>query len=126
LLRDILVVRSVDAISGDFFAVKRAQIVSLGGLEAARRASVSELASNSRVLVTPFAVATFDVGREPEPSSAPARQRHESSAELRQQIQELQVALESERRAIAEIRESHSWKLTRPLRAFLRITRGKS
>ena len=31
LLRDILVVRLVDAISGDFFALKRAQIVSLGG-----------------------------------------------------------------------------------------------
>jgi hypothetical protein len=127
LLRDILVVRLVDAISGDFFAVKRAQIVSLGGLEAACRASMSELANNTRVLVTPYAVATFDVGRdsEPEPSSAPARQRHESPAELRQQIQELQAALKSERRAIAEIRESHSWKLTRPLRAFLRIARGK-
>jgi len=74
LLRDILVVRLVDAISGDFFAVKRAQIVSLGGLEPACRASMSELANNSRVLVTPYAVATFDVGRdsEPKPSSAPA------------------------------------------------------
>jgi len=130
LLRDILVVRSVDAISGEFFALKRAQLLSLGGLDAVRGATMPQLtarlASNFRLLATPYAVATFDVGRDPEPDIAPARQRHESPAELRQQIQGLQAALETERRAVAEIRDSHSWKLTRPLRAFLRIARGKS
>ncbi|HMJ63624.1 MAG TPA: hypothetical protein VK493_17765, partial [Bryobacteraceae bacterium] len=132
LLRDILVVRSVDAISGEFFALKRAQLLLLGGLEAVRGATMPQLmgrlASNSRVLATPYAVATFDMSRDPEaePDAAPARQRHQSPAELRQQIQELKAALETERRAVTEIRDSHSWKLTRPLRAFLRIARGKS
>jgi hypothetical protein len=125
LLRDILVVRSVDSISGDFFALKRAQLVSLGGLHGIRDAS---MVRNSRVLATPYAVATFDVdgGAETKPSPARAKQVPESPAELRQQIQNLQAALEMERRAIAEIRDSRSWKLTRPLRAFLRIARGKS
>jgi hypothetical protein len=124
LLRDILVVRSVDSIAGDFFALKRAQLVSLGGLDAVRSAN---MVNNSRVLVTPYAVATFDVdGPKTEPSPALAKQLPESPAELRQQIQNLQTALEMERRAIAEIRDSRSWKLTRPLRAFLRIARGKS
>jgi hypothetical protein len=125
LLRDILVVRSVASISGDFFALKRAQLLSLGGLHGIRDAS---WVSNSRVLVTPYAVATFDVDGGPaaEPSSAAPKQLPESPAELRQQIHNLQAALEMERRTVAEIRDSRSWKLTRPLRAFLRIARGKS
>jgi hypothetical protein len=125
LLRDILVVRSVDSISGDFFALKRAQLLSLGGLHDIRDAS---MVPNSRVLVTPYAVATFDVdgGREAEPSTAPPKQLQQSPADLRQQIRDLQAALELERRAVAEIRDSRSWKLTRPLRAFLRMARGKS
>lgn len=125
LLRDILVVRSVEWMSGDFFALKRAQLVSLGGLDAFRGASMM---SNSRALVTPYAVATFDIEGDTklEPSPARAKQLPESPAELRVQIQNLQAALDMERRAIAEIRESHSWKLTRPLRAFLRIARGQS
>jgi hypothetical protein len=121
LLRDILVVRSADAVPSEFFALKRAHLLLRGGC-----ASVSELARNSRVLVTPYAIATFDVGENSAPDAAPARERQASPAELRQQVQELQAALETERRAIAEIRNSHSWKLTRPLRAFLRIARGKS
>jgi hypothetical protein len=125
LLKDILVVRSVDSISGDFFALKRAQLLSLGGLHGIRDAS---MVRNSRVLVTPYAVATFDVdgSAEAKPSSARSKQPPESPAELRQQIQNLQAALEMERRTIAEIRDSRSWKLTRPLRAFLRLARGKS
>jgi hypothetical protein len=125
LLRDILVVRSLDSISGDFFALKRAQLLSLGGLHGILDAG---WVSNSRVLVTPYAVATFDVDGGPEtlPSPAPPKQLQESPADLRQQIQNLQAALEMERRAVAEIRDSRSWKLTRPLRAFLRIARGKS
>jgi hypothetical protein len=125
LLRDILVVRSVASISGDFFALKRAQLVSLGGLHGVRDAS---RVSNSRLLVTPYAVATFDMdgGPEAESSSAEPKQLPESPAELRQQIHNLQAALEMERRAVAEIRDSRSWKLTRPLRAFLRIARGRS
>jgi hypothetical protein len=125
LLRDILVVRSADSISGDFFALKRAQVISLGGLHAV--AGASKL-SNSRVLVTPYAVATFDVEGDTKvgPGPAPTKQLPESPAELRQRIQNLQAALEMERHAIAEIRDSRSWKLTGPLRAFLRIARGKS
>jgi hypothetical protein len=128
LLRDILIARSVDSITGEFFALKRAEVVSHGGLEAVRRARTSELVSNSRVLVTPYAIATLDVDGVPgpEPYVVTAGQPQQSPAELRQQVQELQVALETERRAIAEIRDSHSWKLTRPLRVFLRIVRGKS
>jgi hypothetical protein len=125
LLHDILVVRSVDSISGDFFALKRTQLLSLGGLDAVRGACV---VSNSRALVTPYAVATFDMDgiTEPQPEIAPARQRQESPAELQQQIDVLKVALEMERHAVAEMRDSRSWKLTRPLRALLRIARGKS
>lgn len=124
LLRDILVVRSVHSISGDFFAMKRAQVISLGGLHAA---GGGRMVSTLRALVTPYAVATFDMdgGPETKPNPAPAKQLQESPAELRQRIQNLQAALEREQRTIAEIRDSHSWKLTRPLRAFLRIARGK-
>lgn len=181
LLRDLRVVRSVDAISDEFFAVKRAQLEALGGLAAVSSARMPELlrrlvdlsqSANSRVLVTPYAVATFDIDvdlkmdamekqtcpEDPEPDPALAernlaaaelrelatetnRMRREMAAlretiawleagppvaELRGQIQELTAALERERRAMAEIRNSRFWKLAHHLRACIRIARGKS
>ncbi|MGH9420023.1 MAG: hypothetical protein ACRD3J_08625, partial [Thermoanaerobaculia bacterium] len=70
LLRDLRVVRSVDTISDEFFAVKRAQLEAVGGLATVCSARMPQLvrrlanlaqSGNSRVLVTPYAVATFDL-----------------------------------------------------------------
>jgi hypothetical protein len=60
LLRDILVVRSVDAISGEFFALKRTQLLSLGGLEAVLGATIPQiigrLALSCRALFPHYAI----------------------------------------------------------------------
>jgi len=183
LLRDLRVVRSVETISDEFFAVKRDRLEALGGLAAVSSIRMPELAqslvdlsrsANLRVLVTPYAVATFDIDMDGdlemdamknsispedlEPNAALAernlavaelrkmatetnRLRREMAsmretlsrletgppvAGLRRQVQELTVALEAERRAIAEIRNSRSWKLVNHLRACWRLARGGS
>ncbi len=185
LPRNLSVVRSVEEISDEFFAVKRSQLIALGGVGAVSSAKMpqvvqrlAELArsAGTRVLVTPYAVATFDVDgaydhldteermpedesvREPddelnaaqaerklaaaqlrEISSERNRLRRELAAaeealarletnqsqDLRQEIQELNTSLEAERRITAGIQSSLSWKLTAPLRACMRLVRGK-
>ena len=173
LLRDVRVVRSVAAISGEFFAVKRAQLVSLGGWEAVHSTRMPELAarlvdlthsSHARALLTPYAVATFDLDinwKEPMQSEFPAEadparaERNLAAAQLREiasernrlrrdiasmqetitrlesedlrlRVEELKEALETERRAAAEMRNSGYWKIIRPLRACVRLLRGGS
>lgn len=185
LPRNLSIVRSVDEISDEFFAVKRSQLNALGGRGAVYSANmpqvVQELAKlarsgGTRVLVTPYAVAMFDVdggydhldieGRMPQDESvrgpedelnaaqaerklaaeqlreissernrlrrelaaadeALARLETNQSQDLRQQIQQLNTALETERRITAGIQSSLSWKLTAPLRACMRLVRGK-
>jgi hypothetical protein len=181
LLRDILVVRSVEEISSGFFAVKRARLEALGGLGVMSSARMPELvrrlvdfsrSGNLRVLITPYAVATFDIDGDwkmdliddpsvpenPEPNAARSernlavaqlreiaaeanRMRREMAAmqdtisrleggprvaDLERQVWELTAALEAERRALAEVRNSRSWKLAHHLRACFQIVRGKS
>ncbi len=181
LPRVLSVVRSVDQISDEFFAVKRSQLVALGGFGVVSSCGMPQLvnalaelahSTNSRVLVTPYAIATFDVaGRachangeqavagenisdeleaaQAERKLAAARLREISSerdhlgreleaaeealrrieasqcGELRQQVQELEAALEAERRITTGIQNSLSWKVTAPLRACMRLVRGK-
>ncbi|HEX4168706.1 MAG TPA: glycosyltransferase [Bryobacteraceae bacterium] len=178
LPRNFGVVRSVKEITDEFFAVKRSQIITQGVVSSTHMRQVvkrlAELAhaANMRVLVTPYAVATFDIADEcdhlsteeavpPESnfdelnaalaerklaaaqlreiSSERNRLRRELAAiekslvrletsqcqELRQQIEELNAALEVERQIIAGIRNSLSWKLTAPLRACMGLVRGK-
>ncbi len=54
-----------------------------------------------------------------------ARLETNHSQDLRQQIQQLNTTLEAERRITAGIQTSLSWKLTAPLRACMRLVRGK-
>ncbi len=70
LPRNLNVVRSVDSISDEFFAVRGSRLRSLGELAAISSASMPQIvkqlvdlarADNSRILVTPYAVATFDI-----------------------------------------------------------------
>ena len=175
--------RSVETISDEFFAVRRDRLEALGGLAAVSSIRMPELAqnlvdlsrsANVRVLVTPYAVATFDIdmdgdlemdamknsisSEDSEPKAALAernlavaelrematetnRLRREMAnmretitrlqtgppvADLRRQVQELTAALEAEQRAIAEIRNSRSWKLVNHLRACWHLARGGS
>lgn len=68
--RELHVVRTVDGVSDEFFAVKRSRLTALGGLAAILSAGMPQLvknlvglahSDNTRVLVTPYAIATFDV-----------------------------------------------------------------
>ena len=185
LPRNLSIVRSVEEISDEFFAVKRSQLVALGGLEAVSSAQMPGVvkrfvglahSADLRILVTPYAVATFDVAGacdpldnkkhmaqnesvfEPEDELSAARAERKLAAaqlreiasernhlrrelaateealrrletsrceDLRRQIEELNAALETERRLTAAIRDSLSWRLTAPLRAGMRLVRGK-
>jgi hypothetical protein len=190
-LREISIVRSVDSISDEFFAAKRSQLVTLAGFGAIVSTrmpqvvrSLIDLARSQslRILVTPYAVATFDLPcsqekgtnhEEPMPDDIypipqdelaaaqaerrlAARQLSEIASErnrlrrelilleesirhlktnkpleakiseLNQQNRELREALDAERRVMAEIQNSASWKLTGPLRAWKRLLRRES
>ncbi|MBV8865856.1 MAG: hypothetical protein JO210_10725 [Acidobacteriaceae bacterium] len=165
--------------------MKRSQLVALGGLEAVSSAQMPGVvkrfvglahSADLRILVTPYAVATFDVANacdpldiekqmlqnesvfEPEDELSAARAERKLAAaqlreiasernhlrrelaateealrcletskceDLRREIEELNVALETERRLTAAIRDSLSWRLTAPLRACMRLLRGK-
>jgi hypothetical protein len=70
LLRKLSVVHSVDAISDEFFAVKRHQIEALGGFKTIFSTRMPEVVTgfihlarseNTRILVTPYSIATFDL-----------------------------------------------------------------
>lgn len=89
LLRNLSVVRSVDSISDEFFAVKRTQLVALGWPGATfnghtqqlvKRLAKSAHLSKSHVLVTPYAVATFDIAHV---SACPGRARCSSRSPSR-------------------------------------------
>jgi glycosyltransferase involved in cell wall biosynthesis len=216
----LYVVRSVDSISDAFFAVKRAQLVALGGLttifstrmpQLVDRLSKLARSRGTRLVVTPYAIATFDLAgvsadsaqshrsdsylrsledgaldvEKPMPPEDPLakgpelksasddaisqirelrdeldaakiernlaaaqlreiaternRLRRELAAteepiasaetsqrveDLQRQMQGLNTALEAERRVLAAIRSSRSWKLTSPFRACSRLIRG--
>ena len=79
------VVRAVEAISDEFFAVRRELLASIGGLGSLSAGQMPRLASRLaknardrglRILVTPFAIATFD-GASPRP---PLEREEQNSA----------------------------------------------
>ncbi|HEY7211654.1 MAG TPA: hypothetical protein VH477_15375 [Bryobacteraceae bacterium] len=147
LPNELNVVRSVDAISDEFFAVRRGISPQL-----ARTGDRS-------VLVTPYAVATFDIMSEESMSEEPPEEQSalDAASRLRQiasernylkrelasaretlakleasrcqdlktRIRELEATLETERQIGRDLQNSASWKLTAPLRACLRLVRGK-
>lgn len=110
--RDVRVVRSLESISDEFFAVKRTQLEALGGLQIFASADMPKFverlveasrSQNLRVLVTPYAVATLDVDS---PSHSVVAQVS-NTEEFMPADEPLPngVAAESDRKLAAQVRE---------------------
>jgi hypothetical protein len=147
---ELSVVRSAEAISKLFFAVKRER------LDPHEDAEVITRSDELKLLVTPYAVATFDMlsnemseqGPSPESTeeervaqlasdrnylrrelerTREALRRLEASRceDLKERIAQLEAALRAQTEMQAELTNSLSWKITAPLRACMRLVRGR-
>ncbi|HLH03259.1 MAG TPA: hypothetical protein VKX25_10840 [Bryobacteraceae bacterium] len=147
LPRESSVVRSADAIVPYFFAVRRDQ------LSALQSGTTIAAASGLRTLVTPYAIATFDMMSEEamaenqpgggETLEQMASERNYLRRELantreelqrlektrctdwKARVEDLERELKEQERLQTELLNSLSWRLTRPLRACMRLVRGK-
>jgi hypothetical protein len=149
LPRQVSVVRSIDAAAPYFFAVRREHFHTL------QITPAITAPAGLQALVTPYAIATFDImsdeamaqnesntdGSETLPQVASERnylrrelaETREALAQLevtrctdwKARVKDLEEEVKKQEQLRAELLNSPSWKWTRPLRACMRLVRGK-